>query len=343
MSRYQVLEEPSKIDNLEETSNHLEMFMENMVDIGLSNDPDIPIVHIKDLLLSRFSDSSVLSLAGSGTKTSLITSYDTLVKQWITPLRPDIPARMRANLSRCLKTIALQICLTSHGLQKVPATKPNFEAAENKDADHLVLTVRRKASSGSLTDKVKASLYNDSQTLQQTSQSLSESALPALTRTSSTNSQASAFSFTHLGDEACQRLRCLASFHAQPPLSETTSKVLAHWQLEANPADYDWEATRKALQAPENEDDDRMKRKRKKDARRRMSQRNKADAPASLQAPHSLLSSQFNSTLMLPDSSQTAGPSSTYFASQGIGTQPLGLGASQKVLKKVRKKRKMGF
>ena len=343
MNRYEVLEEPSKIDDLEESSNHLETFIENTVDPGLFDDPDNSIVRIKDLLLSRFSNSSVLNLADSGTKMSLITNYDTLVKQWITPLRTDIPARIRANLSRCLKLIALQICLTSHGLQKVSATESNLEATENDDADdHLVLPLRCKALSGGSIDKVKAR-FDDSQPLQQTSQSRPTSAFPALPRTSSTRSQASVFSFTHLGDEACQRLRSLASFDVQSPLSASPRQVLAHWQLGANPADYDWEATRKALRPPESEDDDKTKRKRKKDARRRMLQQKRTDVLTSSRAPHSLLSSQFNSTPMLPNSSQTARPSSTYFASQSVGTQPSVLTTSQKVLQKARKKRRMGF
>ena len=346
MNRYELIEETVNIDNLDEISDLLKKFIKEAPDLMSSKDKDSAIVQMKVLPLFGSPNLSFqLNLENSVANTFLLDYYDELVKRWITPLHSAVPARIRVSLSRDLKNIASQICLTSFGLHKVSGDLSNFEETEPKDADgdETVLTVRRKISSGELPSKEKGKLFDGIRPSRRASPSLPGSVLPTPARTPSVHSQTSAFSPTDVEDEACQRLRALVRFEPQPPLTEQASKLLAHWQLGANPTDYDWEATKKALQTPESETDAETLRKQRKKSKKRVKEQQKADALSSQAALLLLNSSQFE---RLPTSSQMAGASLDHSVSQGVqgSSQVAGLGTFRKTApRKVEKKRKRGF
>ena len=343
MNRYELVEKSAHVDDLEDTTNILKTFIEDIVDLNFSNDRESSPVQIKELLIPGSLSFSTLSDLGDSDISKLLVYYDALVKRWITPLSSKVPARIRVNLSRCLKDVALQLCMTSYGLQKISTEIVNLQTAEGEDnnRNQLTLTVRRKISSGSISSKGKARSVDGSRPSQQTSLPLPGNSLLTPTRSSSTHSEASASSLIRTEDQACQRLQSLAHSNTPPPLSETANGSLAHWQLGANPADYDWEATSRALQASESEDEETA-RKRKKNAKKRSKEQRKLDLLSS-QSVQPLLSSQFDSAAKLPFSSRRAEPSSEFFTSQSIGTQLLESDTTKKVPKKLVKKRKKGF
>lgn len=212
------------------------------------------------------------------------------------------------------------------------------------DVTQLTLPVRSRTFRSNLSTKGKGKARSTSRTRHQSAIStiysdLPRGSLPTPAPTPSLHSQASLSSTTRLVDPACARLKALAQLTPQPPLPDSATRLLEHWTLGTDPANYDWESTKRRLQprtASEAREDERraeQRRRYEKSLKRQQIRESAMGSSSQVVAPPVLSASQ-------PD---PAGP--TQGSSSQVG-ESWGAAASQRVsgvfANRVPKKGKVG-
>ena len=273
-------------------------------------------------LLSDESDDSSISL---------VQIYDSLVKQWITTLAADVPGRVRVAMEKRLRRIATEIYLSSYGIK---GSQPGTLAAESgelgSDEDNqLVLPVRDKTLRSNLITEGKEKNRSQPRPRHRTITlspypDLPRISLPTPAPTPSLHSQASFSSNTPSEDPACARLQALAHLAPQPPLPDSSTRILAHWSLGTDPALYDWETTKRRLQprtASEAREDERIaeqRRRYEKSLKRQQLREAGMGSSSQMVAPPVVSASQPDPTTVTQGSSQAQGFSSQ--VAEGRGT-----------------------
>lgn len=190
-------------------------------------------------------------------------AYDKLLQSWISPLASSVPGKVRIGLEKRLRKIVAQLCLASLGLRLGPRSGSS-NPVDGQDAINsakLTLPVREKGTTSGYSERGKGKSRETSaspQPLPSGSQggrlihgsAPVETLLPTPGRTPFLHSRSSVSSQERPENAACEHLRNLTSLTVQSPLSASMSNLLSHWTVGMDPANYDWDATRRALATP---------------------------------------------------------------------------------------------
>ena len=241
---------------------------------------------------------------------SLMPLYETVLNSWIKPLGPHVPGRTRVALEKRLRKISLQLYLSCQGLQyglHVFEQDEPMILANVKD-NEFVLPLRRRASVTSLSRKGKERTRDNSQDYPV--DSASQEYLPNVPRmlpmpepTPSLHSQYLVSSNTSTNLVPHQRLQALASIKSQPPLSNSSSRILSHWSIGEDPTKYSWAETQKLLNQSDTEDETSLKRRHRLEKRLKR-QRQESQGASSQQSSAWLFSSQPHTSQAMQTSSQ---------------------------------------
>ena len=280
-------------------------------------------MHRQPCILSILSPSDLMTFQGCNTTSGdllLLPIYDGFIQNWITPLTCEVPGRVRVKLGKNLKTVALHLYLASHRLSRLQLDRPTVERynIEETSRDQLVLPVRRKSSINSMNksrQKTTPFTQNDDSV---PAEQLPRSALPlnsfsASLPTPSPTPSAHSLSSNQLAENAPHmRLTALAASIDRPALSDSAMRSLSHWTIKMNPAEYDWEESRRAIELRsdmETVEDEYKRKQEEREEKRKKRRRENTLSGSSQLAPPLVESSQHDTAIALPDSSQMSQPS----------------------------------
>ena len=242
---------------------------------------------------------------------TLVSTYNNLVKHWVTSLPPRTPSRTRVHHNRMLRVIALQLYLSLQSIEITPSEleiEPELPVIGN-GIEFPALAVRSKTLMTPKSSQTVESL----QTAQEIDQSIpppsfQEISLPTPSPTSAASSQHSMSLDKTVADEAFTRLSALARLEFQPTLRDTGQQLLSHWEVGTDPSAYDWAATKESLdragQEIQNGDDleaQKQKRRRDKRMKRHLESSQRAVASSSQQQSLSLPAARVSTALLGSD------------------------------------------
>ena len=215
---------------------------------------------------------------GLGESFQLSDVYDSLIKAWIAPLPGTIPTRTRIALEKVLRDVVIQIYLSSYKVRVTQGPTIDKQAAHGDRTESrppFVLPVRRRVSVTDLgKDKEPVATSASALASSQASQGdflLRPSPPPAQLIMGSIQSRRKggpASSLVESEDIASLRLKALASLKPQPALPTRMSNLLNQWELDADPATYDWEAAQRAFNIEEESEDEAQTRQRQRNEKR---------------------------------------------------------------------------
>ena len=195
-----------------------------------------------------------------GNVLELSDAYDKLLQSWISPLAPSVPGKVRIGIEKRLRKIVAQLCFASLGVRLGPGRggSNQNDGQDAVDLAKLTLPVRERETTSGYSERGQGKSRETSASPQpippgsqgeglMRGSALLESSLPTPGRTPSLHSRSSISSQDRRYNPACERLRSLTSLTAQPPLSASMTNLLSHWTVGMDPANYDWDATRRAL------------------------------------------------------------------------------------------------
>ncbi|KAK5734865.1 hypothetical protein LTR17_008637 [Elasticomyces elasticus] len=182
--------------------------------------------------------------------------YAEMVRNWITPLSPGVPGRIRLAKEQLVRQAAAEVTLASR-IIRTQIAEPEVQPATQQSQESFDIPVRAGPSS--------SQLPGSSQTASQQSvlPTPSPTATPSVTTGSSHVSTFTAPEITRLSQYTT------FSRPAPPALPRSLAKVLDHWHIGADPADYDWRATSRRVAEHEVEADEQMTEKDQERVRRR--------------------------------------------------------------------------
>ncbi|KAK5695608.1 hypothetical protein LTR17_024535 [Elasticomyces elasticus] len=187
---------------------------------------------------------------------SLAGMYAEMIRNWITPLSPSIPGRIRLAKEQLVRQAAAEVTLASR-IIRTQAAEPEVQPATQQSQESFDIPVRAGPSS--------SQLPGSSQTASQQSvlPTPSPTATPSVTTGSS---HASTFAAPEV-----TRLSQYTTFSRPAPsaLPRSLAKVLDHWNIGADPVDYDWRAISRRVADREVETDEQMTEKDQERVRRR--------------------------------------------------------------------------
>ena len=217
----------------------------------------------------------------------LLDMYEKLIESWISPLSSEVPNRVRVQMEKTIRGIAIQLFLANHVLQPSPYAAPEEpeKTVEDLSPDFnnpLNLPVRAKQAASHSSSKGRRAALSPSP---QPSSQLSENAgfttpyypvhrtVPPHSPTPPLSSQNSTASTTEPFNPASLRLRAITTLTPQPPLPASLSNFLNHWTTGTDPSTYDWAATQAVLgglsETEGTESDATIKRKLRREKRRK--------------------------------------------------------------------------
>ncbi|KAF2767992.1 hypothetical protein EJ03DRAFT_383651 [Teratosphaeria nubilosa] len=283
---------------------------------------------------------------------SLMDIYNRMVDDWITPLPRHVPGRVRLAKEQLVRRAAAEVALASRIIrtEDVPEPVPTEEQAP-QPFDLPVI--------GGLSDSSQHLI--SSQSLPESSQS-NTLPTPSVTPSVATGTSYS----TTFGAPEVSRLSKYTTFSEPAPagLPRSLNRVLSHWDVGTDPAEYDWlRSTRQISRRQDAEDmeqviDEREREKLRRKAERLLRrQRREAEASeaarlASSQAPQLASFSRPRSrSQSRPLSQGLGGGTATQMQSQLVAqsSQSLGMPSASQVVpgrfggRPAKKKRKQGF
>lgn len=195
-----------------------------------------------------------------GSVVDLSDAYEQLLQSWISPLTSSVPGKVRIGVEKCLRKIAAQLSFASIGVRlgPRPGETDQVDGRHAMNLAALNLPVREKGMTTENSERGKGKSRETSASprpmlslpqgggLMRHSRLL-EAALPTPGPTASLHCHSSISSQDHPENAACESLRSLTSLTAQAPLPASLSSLLSHWAVGMDPANYDWDATRRAL------------------------------------------------------------------------------------------------
>ena len=282
-----------------------------------------------------------LRITSSQPTTNLKNVHDDMVRDWITPLSPEISDGQRSAKEQLVRRAAAEVSLASRliGVQPLGQSEPEFQPSQ----ESFDLPLRAGPASSQYTAP--------------SSQAASQSSVlptPSPTGTPSTTTGSSHPS-TFVAPEIA-RLSRYTTFSKLAPsaLPRSLNNVLKHWTVGADPVEYDWRASsRRVAEREDDEVDEQMTEKERARVQRRAErhikrQRREVAASQAAQLASSqalqIMSASQPQQVVKTESQPGAGNSQTQSQSQGLGAAP----ASQVVPGRFggrppKKKRKQGF
>ena len=288
----------SVVDIDKATANFTE-FLEDASRIE-DEEPKEDIGESKRVVFSNISTHPMRNVLGLGDRIQLSTVYDSFIKAWIAPLSRSIPGRARIALEKLLRDLAAQICLASYEMRVVRETDFDEEAPPGDGTGagaEFVLPVRRRVSATSLRKgeelAARSSSPLASSQISQDVGFLPSSPLRALPTPEPTPSlRSKSSSLAAAEDPASLRLKAYASLAPQPALPIKMSNLLNHWEVGADPANYDWEAAQQAFNDEDESENEARAKQRQRSERRRKRQRQETIGASSQPPPKRLGGSQ---------------------------------------------------
>jgi RNA polymerase I-specific transcription initiation factor RRN6 len=196
--------------------------------------------------------------------------YDAILHYWIAPLPLEVPVRIRQHKERLARRIAAEVMLASSRISYTDDT-PYLQSIPKQDHS-IVLPVLPSAS------QEKTGLSSISQWSSQSLAMPSSSAIPSSQPPSSP--LLSEFFPSTAASDPLARLRKHLSVNEDvinTAIPQSVTQLLSHWQLGADPHDYDWDATERTLRLPDDTDEtsqaQREKERRKKERREKRQKR----------------------------------------------------------------------
>lgn len=284
-------------------------------------------------------------------------AYDKLLQSWISPLASNVPGKVRIGLEKGLRRIVAQLCFASLGVRlgSRRGSPSQNDGQDSMSLAKLTLPVREKGTDSGHSERGKGKSRETSASPQprrsgsqggglMRAPAPPEACLPTPGRTPSQHSRSSMSVPDGSENPAYERLRNLTSLTAQPPLPASTSNLLSHWAVGVDPAQYDWNATRRALAtASDTEgtgDEAQMKRRQRIERRLKRQRQDTLDTSSQPQARASATwDSQPEPARGTQGSSQIA--ESLIFPMSQVG--PGRYGSRQVRTAKATKRRKHGF
>ncbi|KAL2354103.1 RNA polymerase I-specific transcription initiation factor RRN6-like protein [Cryomyces antarcticus] len=245
------------VGDVDEASTSLQRLVE---EVALKSKVDSLAMTIQPV-----ASASVLGLPDSGRPTILLTSvYHHMIDLWLASLPEKVSGRIRFTHEQMARRIAAEVYLASTTMKLYdpdvgPDLIPSSLRTGNEESTSFSLPVRFStkgkgpgswASPQALSSQPSSSQFPSSSSHPESS---SRTALPTPSATPSLISSSSlSTNPLTLADNAFRRLRQYTTFSKAtppPPLPKPLSTVLSHWTLGADPAEYDWDATRQALES----------------------------------------------------------------------------------------------
>ena len=297
-------EDQLNISDLDSTSQSLHSFLRRTIRTGLLEDElssDIDSLPLRCEVLNIHSLSSITLRHSSQTDDmGLVDIHNRFVKYWVTSLPSKTPSRIRINLNRILRIIALQVYLSTHGIKyTAPGLPAEPELPQLGMAiDFPALAVRSKAPITPESSQAAKELKGEEEKSQQEQShpiNLPEASLPTPALSRAASSQRSISLNATVPDEAYTRLSALAHLDFQPALQSIGQRLLSHWEVGVDPSAYDWVA-KKELHEQEDLDAQiagdpkalKQKRRREKRLKRHLESSQRAVASSSQHPPMSL-------------------------------------------------------
>ncbi|KAK5749790.1 hypothetical protein LTS12_020150 [Elasticomyces elasticus] len=207
---------------------------------------------------SATDDQSKLKLALHTLRTSesLAEVYAAMVRNWITPLSPSVPSRIRLAKEQLVRQAAAEVTFASR-IIRTQAAEPEVQAVTQQSQESFDIPVRAGPSS--------SQLPGSSQTASQ--QSVLPTPSPTATPSVTTGS-------SHVSTFAAPEIARLSQYtifsrSAPSALPRSLASVLDHWPGGADPVDYDWRSTSRRVAEHEVEADEQMTEKDQERVRRR--------------------------------------------------------------------------
>jgi RNA polymerase I-specific transcription initiation factor RRN6 len=183
--------------------------------------------YVSSLEPRRIASDLVLGFRGEGSQepSSLSSVYDLVLQHWVASLPENISARIRQSKERMVRRLATRLLLASMRIRPSNDGK-NLPATQHDSNLHLAVTHSPLPQYSSQSDWLsQSSLPSDPISLD----------TPPISKASLSNSLARLSKHLHM-------------INITPPeVPPSIIQVLSHWQLEADPAAYDWEATERAF------------------------------------------------------------------------------------------------
>lgn len=234
--------------------------------------------------LGELASSKVLGLLASGPSTGphVMAVYDDVMNNWLMPLSPRVPGRVRLAKEQLARRVAAEVCLASCGLRVMLAAPVQEEG--QMDQSEIAET---------------AGPFLGSSQSRGTFPTPSPTATPSLTTATSLSSHPSTLACPEY--LSLQQWTTFSSDKTTPgPLPRGLSSKLAHWALGSDPKDYDWLRTTRRLDKEAEEQDEglsfrerkRLKKRAEKHLKKQRKETMKASAMniASSQAPEVIAS-----------------------------------------------------
>lgn len=212
------------------------------------NDPEDDFKLAVSNLTHCPSMDSLTTANGENDLSSFLEIYDRLTDGWMSSLPEDVSNATRLSKYKTIRRVAIELCLSSIGVSLTAQDSTSLTQPESQDVEEQRLI------SPEMTPE--PSQYG-SQSLHTNRNFRTPS---VYSRTTTAISEAPE-------DPAITRLRKYAiSIDNQPDPGK--SRLLSHWVVGGNPAEYSWEAATNNAAAAESGDDNNRK-KRREDARRK--------------------------------------------------------------------------
>ena len=301
--------------DLDQASGDFVDFLDDIKRLNSENEIGNEIEKRRPLTVSTILTPKLHAGLGFHDTAELSTIYQDLIQACIVPMSRQIPSRVRIGLEKLLRDLAGQFCLASYAVHIDLMKKRTEEEDRPEDLEAgapFVLPVRRRASVSSsgkgkerldaVSSPPPASSHMSEDTGFMPASSLA--ALPTPEPTPSLRSRSSISSLAGSEGPASQRLRAYASLLPVSALPLKVSDNVGQWQLDGDPAMYDYEATQQVTVTEAASEDVSQKKERQRAEKRRKRQRESTVGPPSSPPRKKLGGSQPEDTQDLQCSSQ---------------------------------------
>ena len=254
--RYEISGMKGLTGDLEEAASGLQSFLGSL---QLLEGPDDSLT----IVLSDLSDSIQFSTDQESQYPDLLKIYNQLAENWMASLPLKLSPQARLSKFKLIRQVAVELCMSSLGVSSRDLAS-NMVTAPIQDDDDSAEPLSNKEDATTR----ESSPGNISSMISSLPSRELDFRLPTPARTPSLHSHATSASELK-EDPAISRLRQYAvSIGSRPDVGKPA--ILSQWPSTpgADPAQYSWEATRKAA-AEADSDEERHKRVRKEELRRR--------------------------------------------------------------------------
>ncbi|CAO2654746.1 Nn.00g114790.m01.CDS01 [Neocucurbitaria sp. VM-36] len=218
--------------------------------------------------------ASMRLLSLTETEESTVTElYDTIIQNWIVPLPPDVPTRVRQQKERLGRRIAAEVILASTRIREVQSQEPlaELQHGPGQESSISLPVLPSKPMEGNNTNTPH---WQSSQPLP----TPPHSSIPSSFQPGSSPPPSPFEPLTASGPliRLSKHLKITDSSLTPTIIPSSVTELLTHWQPGTDPRMYDWDATERALR-PEDLDapaqEQREKARKKKERKERKQQR----------------------------------------------------------------------